>query len=78
MIKIEKSKLYTIKQLIPFIKYLLKKRIRWDNIEGFIIGEKQFIIGDYIENCIGTSSIFNEKNIENTELYKLIKESECV
>ena len=78
VIKIEKSKLYKIKRLIPFIKYLLKNKIRWDKIDGFIIGEKQFVIGDYKETCIETSSIFNGIEIENTELYKLIKESECI
>jgi len=76
-IKIEKSTLYKTKQLIPFIKYLLKNGFRWENMDGFMIGEKPFIIGDYVESCAESSSKFYDPEIENTELYKLIKESEC-
>lgn len=75
--KLEKSKLHRMKQLLPFIKYLLKKGIRWDRIDGFKIGDREFIIGDYTEICIESSTKLDDMEIENTEIYKLIIESEC-
>jgi hypothetical protein len=61
------------------MKQLLKKGIRWENMDGFFIGDKVFVIGNYMKDCKKrVSQPFDQKEFENTELYKLIKENECL
>ena len=78
VVHIEKEKLYKHKSIYSHMKQLLKKGIRWENMDGFFIGDKVFVIGNYAKDCKKRmTQPFDQKEFENTELYKLIKENEC-